>query len=365
MTDKRGEPGQESEPTARRIPIQRQIELRFPHFQGLVTGMSSNLSSRGMFIQSDNPESFGTEFTFQLRIEDWSPIQGTARVVWTRPRAEGPDRPAGMGVEFVDVDAQSRRMIHWLVERHVQGGGRPFDIGTSPTGAARLLTELAEMDSATATRGASLAVAETARSPGARGDESNLLSRLDRAKPGRSRIVLGVAIVIVAILSAYLLWVNSRPGSRPLRRGRAIAEADGAAASASTPGERQGTSDRSTTSARQPSIEAITAVVQNWASAWESRQARQLLALYCPDFEPQGDRTRQQWSAEIERKMHESDFIRVAVSGLEISLTDSESATASFYRSFRSNEVDASGRVILELEATDEGWKIHHEQGSI
>jgi len=363
MTDKRGEPGQQSEPAARRIPIQRQIELRFPHFQGLVTGMSSNLSTRGMFIQSENPESSGTEFTFQFRIEDWSPVQGTARVVWNRPRTEGPNRPAGMGVEFIDVDAQSRRMIHWLVERDVQAGGKPFDIGAAPS-ATRILSELAEMDTTTATQGSFTAAPEASSSPGARDRESQSLGKLGWGDPGRGRIVLGGSIVIVAALSAYLLWVDSHPGSRRLRRGKATTEADVATPSASIATERPNTSAHSTSPAPRLPTEAVTAVVQNWASAWESLQARQLLALYCPDFEPDGDRTRQQWEAEIEREMSESDFIRVAISALEISLTSAEVATASFYRSFRSNRVDESGRVILELEATDGGWKIHRERGS-
>ena len=87
------------ESIARRVPIERKIELRFPNFEGLITRMSANLSTSGMFIQSDTPRSPGTEFDFSIRIEEWSPIQGTAQVVWTRSQTESPERPAGMGVK--------------------------------------------------------------------------------------------------------------------------------------------------------------------------------------------------------------------------------------------------------------------------
>ena len=125
------------EPEARRVPIQRDVDLRFPNFEGLVTGVSANLSTTGMFIRSHDPPAAGAEFTFALRIEEWSPIQGRAKVVWARPVSEGPERPAGMGVRFLDVDAQSRRMIRWLVDKHVEGGGKPFDLQTVPAGASK------------------------------------------------------------------------------------------------------------------------------------------------------------------------------------------------------------------------------------
>ena len=125
------------EPIAKRGPIERKIDLRFPNFEGLVTGVSSNLSTSGIFIQSDHPEPAGTEFAFALRIEEWSPIQGEAKVIWTRSKSEGPERPAGMGVQFVEVDAQSRRMIRWLVDKNLQEGGTPFDVEKVPAGASK------------------------------------------------------------------------------------------------------------------------------------------------------------------------------------------------------------------------------------
>ena len=81
------------EPIAERVPIERKIDLSFPNFEDLVTGVSANLSTTGMFIRSDSPESAGTEFGFALRIEEWSPIQGTAKVIWIRPETEGRPEP--------------------------------------------------------------------------------------------------------------------------------------------------------------------------------------------------------------------------------------------------------------------------------
>lgn len=361
MKHTRADSDPQAKPAARRIPLQRLIELRFPHFQGLVTGMSSNLSTRGMFIQSEHPKRAGTLFTFQFRIEDWSPIQGTARVVWSRPRAEGPDRPAGMGVEFVDLDAQSRRMIAWLVERHVQAGGQPFNIRGAPSRVSKILDELADMDAPTATRGVSPVRSEPKGPPRARDQGSKAPGG---AATSRRRAVMIATVVLVAALSAYSFWVDSRAGSRHLHRGGSETKAR-VDAPAATP--ESGRSDRAPPSlspAPRLPAESVDVWIQRWASAWESLDVDQVLVLYSPDFRPEGGLSRQQWETRIERTMNEAEFLRVSISALEISLTDSENATASFYRTFRSNTSTETGRVILELEVTGDGWRILRERVS-
>ena len=87
---------------ALRAPIEQEMDLKFSNFELLVTAVSANISTAGMFILSPEPAPVGTTLSFRFRIEDWSPIQGTARVVWNRGRDEASDRPAGMGVAFVE-----------------------------------------------------------------------------------------------------------------------------------------------------------------------------------------------------------------------------------------------------------------------
>ena len=105
----------------------------------------------------------------------------------------------------------------------------------------------------------------------------------------------------------------------------------------------------------------IAGFIQSWASAWEALDAPGLIDHYADDFEAQPHGGRQQWEADIRNQIEGSGHIRVAVSALEISYPTADSARASFYRSFRSDSVSTSGRVVLDLEPEAGGWKIRAE----
>lgn len=179
----------------------------------------------------------------------------------------------------------------------------------------------------------------------------------------RSRALMIATIVVVAALSAYLIWVDTRAGSRRLRRGKTEIEARVETPAAAPAIERRDPAAASPSPVPRAPSEAVDVLVQRWASAWESRDVGQLLALYSPDFLPEGGLSRRQWETRIEQAMNESEFIRVSISALEISLTDSEAASASFYRTLRSSASTESGRVTLELEVTGDGWRILRERG--
>jgi len=333
------------EPIAKRVAIQRKTDLRFPNFEGLVTGVSSNLSTSGMFIQSDSPEPAGTEFVFALRIEEWSPIQGTAKVIWIRSQPESPERPAGMGVQFIDLDAQSRRMIRWLVDKHLQEGGTPFDLDTVPAGASKY-------------RGQANGQTLSARS-----------KRAGRRRSGRSsknRLLLGLLILGIAAAIAYgsyQKWFQDQPGLGTLN----APESTGIATSTPTDDNEN---SAEVTEPIQADAEAITEVtmdevagfIQSWTDSWEARDASGIIAHYSSNFDASGHGNRQQWEAEVRRQVNNSDHIRVAVSALEISFPTAESARATFFRSFRSSLTNRSGRIVLEPEPSESGWKIRSER---
>jgi uncharacterized protein (TIGR02266 family) len=334
------------EPIAKRVAIQRKTDLRFPNFEGLITGVSSNLSTSGMFIQSDSPEPAGTEFTFALRIEEWSPIQGTAKVIWIRSQPESPERPAGMGVQFIGLDAQSRRMIRWLVDKHMQEGGKPFDLDTVPAGASRY---------------------------GGKTDEQTKSARSKRAGRRRraggnpkNKLLLGLLTLAIAAAIAYgsyLKWLQAPPDSK------IPADIDAIAIGSSTPTDGTENSVEATEPI-QADAEAITEVtmdevagfIDSWTDSWEARDASGIIAHYSPNFDASEYGNRQQWEAEVRRQVDNSEHIRVAVSALEISFPTAASANATFFRSFRSNLTNRSGRFVLELEPSASGWKIRSER---
>ncbi len=324
-------------PPAKRIPINQEIDLRFPTFEGLATKISSNLSTTGMFVQSSAPVDVGTEFSFRIRIEEWSPIQGEARVIWTRRESESPERPAGMGVEFTHLDAQSRRMIRWLVDKHLQEGGTPFELGRFPAGASR--------------SGPSLAT-----------PRANSLSASSKSKTSSVPLFLIWIIVLGAVaLGAYFWWENS--SSESPRKPRSSAPDD------VTQDERavdEPSLDRSdNTGPEQPFPESdpadVSRVVNTWAAAWKDRRPDDLLQLYAEEFTPSDGLSRDQWEARIRDRFDQPDFILVAVSGLNVSFPDINSANVTFYRSIRSESKNETGRLSLDMVARDGDWLIVRE----
>ena len=121
---------------ALRVALERKISLRFPHVRGFLTEYSSNISISGMFIRSSDPRTPGTVLEFELVLLDGLKlIRGTGEVVWVRKKDDGTGRPAGMGVRFLSLDPESRRLIHWVVEKHIFGGAEPFDLDDRPAAA--------------------------------------------------------------------------------------------------------------------------------------------------------------------------------------------------------------------------------------
>ena len=132
---------------SRRIDLEREISIRVPAFDSFITEYSSNVSTTGMFIKSEKPLPPDTQLGFEFKVaDDWKLIRGKATVVWSRYRDEGPERPAGMGVLFTEIDPQSRRLIHWIIEKHVREGGVPFDLGELRESYNEELVEMAETE---------------------------------------------------------------------------------------------------------------------------------------------------------------------------------------------------------------------------
>ncbi len=112
-----------SDPTPRdpRVDIERQVAVRFDRFDHFVEEVSKNLSCTGMFLSSERPRPIGTQFDFVLQLgEDFNLVQGRAEVVWTRLTSEGVDRPAGMGIRFLQLDATSENVLQRLIEAHAE-----------------------------------------------------------------------------------------------------------------------------------------------------------------------------------------------------------------------------------------------------
>src|SRR5262245_25659099 len=114
---------------SRRVPIATKVQFKFDRFSGFISEYSSNISPTGMFIVTDSPEPPGRILDLEFRLGDgFEIIKGQGEVVWARAASDGPSRPPGMGIRFLDLSPGSHDLIYRIVDRFVAQGGTPFDL---------------------------------------------------------------------------------------------------------------------------------------------------------------------------------------------------------------------------------------------
>jgi uncharacterized protein (TIGR02266 family) len=114
---------------ARRVPIAAKVQFKFDRFSGFISEYSSNVSPTGMFIVTDSPEPAGRILDLEFRLGDgFEIIKGQGEVVWARTANDGPSRPPGMGIRFLELSPGSQDLIYRIVDRYVAQGGTPFDL---------------------------------------------------------------------------------------------------------------------------------------------------------------------------------------------------------------------------------------------
>ncbi len=95
-----------------RMPLDAVVRL---HFEGTVAyqnGFAANVSALGMYVKHPDPPPVGTRLVFEFVLgEERKPVQGGGIVAWARERYDGPGRPAGVGIQFTELDALSRQHI--------------------------------------------------------------------------------------------------------------------------------------------------------------------------------------------------------------------------------------------------------------
>ncbi len=86
------------------------------HRDNIFFGYAKDVSRSGMFIATVNPRKLGEEFTICFEIPaDGSKIVCKCRVVWSREFDPKLEEKPGMGIEFVDIDDETRAKIeNWI-----------------------------------------------------------------------------------------------------------------------------------------------------------------------------------------------------------------------------------------------------------
>lgn len=86
------------------------VQYRFNSLEDFLAEYAVNLSPGGIFISTDDPSPVGTMLYLQFSLKDGSKlIEGMGRVVHVHERTA--HQPRGMGIEFVQFDEDSMRLI--------------------------------------------------------------------------------------------------------------------------------------------------------------------------------------------------------------------------------------------------------------
>ncbi|MGV3620661.1 MAG: TIGR02266 family protein [Archangium sp.] len=94
-----------------RTPLNVLVQFRFDSFDEFLAEYSLNISPGGIFIRTDTPREQGAVIYLQFTLRDGSRlIEGMGKVVRVNAPGES-SRPAGMGVEFTNMDDESMSLI--------------------------------------------------------------------------------------------------------------------------------------------------------------------------------------------------------------------------------------------------------------
>jgi uncharacterized protein (TIGR02266 family) len=88
------------------------VKLGHQGVEEFVEKYATNMSEGGMFLRTKTPQPIGTELQFKIEIAGGQRVmQGSAVVKWVRAVAKSPAEPAGMGVEFLNLDTASQQIV--------------------------------------------------------------------------------------------------------------------------------------------------------------------------------------------------------------------------------------------------------------
>ncbi len=91
---------------------------------GFVDADAVNISVTGVFIRTQQPRPVGTLLRLELKLSDDFLIEGVGEVMWSRPKDESEERPAGMGVLFARFAGEGRAILSLFMDLHSQSRRR-------------------------------------------------------------------------------------------------------------------------------------------------------------------------------------------------------------------------------------------------
>ena len=94
------------------------VPVEFASLKDFKTARSLDISARGMFLRTSQVHPVGEEVVLRFRLPGVArPFKVVGRVTWSSPTDAPQGLPAGMGVQFLDLEGQEQGVI----ERYVVG----------------------------------------------------------------------------------------------------------------------------------------------------------------------------------------------------------------------------------------------------
>jgi len=103
------------------VPVR--VRLRYAAFETFLEKFAPNVTRGGVFLASRAPRPVGEVFAFEVQLEGGEvALAGDGKVTWVKAYDPAfPQRPHGMGVQFLRLDAPSRDAVNRMLARKASG----------------------------------------------------------------------------------------------------------------------------------------------------------------------------------------------------------------------------------------------------
>jgi uncharacterized protein (TIGR02266 family) len=94
------------------------VRLRYSDLDTFIERFAPNVTRGGIFLASRSPRAEGEIFRFEVQLATGAvALAGEGKVIWVKPYdAAEPQKPHGMGVQFVQIDPGSRETLSRILQ---------------------------------------------------------------------------------------------------------------------------------------------------------------------------------------------------------------------------------------------------------